>query len=256
MKRFIIKPLGLIFVVLLCLNSCGNEAKVKPVSSNKTSPVPSTKKEILKDTKSDSLILAKADEQKIGEKKSENIEEKESYNPPHIPVFKEEKNKSKDASKDKESKSKASSTSKKANSGPNNKTKSAEVAKQKVIKEVASAKNTEIVWRRNFYSFGDITQGDTVYFKFEFTNIGEAPLVIESATPSCECTFPSYSFIPIEPNSKGEINGFYVSDTKKGSQNAMIQVVTNTDPSIHKLYIDGNVLLSEDKSDKDDKGND
>jgi len=268
-KKSIIIPLSFLFIGLLSLQSCGNETKVKPTSKKLPSPAQSSKKEVVNENNNDSLLLAEAYESKEVEEEEINLKEKENFSPPHIPVFKEEKKKSKAKDSKKSTKTKTdklkvsdskkvSSADQKANSKIESKvkTKPEAVIKKKVIKEVSESKgkNTEIVWRRNFYSFGDITQGDTVYFKFEFTNIGDAPLVIESATPSCDCTFPSYSFIPIQPNEKGEIKGIYVSDTKKGSQNAMIQVVTNTKPTTHKLYIDGNVLLPEGNSQDGEKG--
>jgi len=40
------------------------------------------------------------------------------------------------------------------------------------------------------YDFGKIKQGTPVTHNFEFANTSEAPVVIESATPSCGCTTP------------------------------------------------------------------
>jgi hypothetical protein len=40
------------------------------------------------------------------------------------------------------------------------------------------------------YDFGKIKQGVPVTHDFGFSNVSEAPVVIESATPSCGCTTP------------------------------------------------------------------
>lgn len=40
------------------------------------------------------------------------------------------------------------------------------------------------------YDFGKIKQGAPVTHDFAFTNTSDAPVVIESATPSCGCTTP------------------------------------------------------------------
>jgi Protein of unknown function (DUF1573) len=40
------------------------------------------------------------------------------------------------------------------------------------------------------HDFGKIKQGVPVTFDFAFTNISDAPVIIESATPSCGCTTP------------------------------------------------------------------
>lgn len=40
------------------------------------------------------------------------------------------------------------------------------------------------------FDFGKIKQGTPVTHDFAFTNISDAPVIIESATPSCGCTTP------------------------------------------------------------------
>jgi hypothetical protein len=40
------------------------------------------------------------------------------------------------------------------------------------------------------YDFGKIKQGVPVTHDFQFANISDAPVIIESATPSCGCTTP------------------------------------------------------------------
>ena len=40
------------------------------------------------------------------------------------------------------------------------------------------------------YDFGKIKQSIPATHNFDFTNISDAPVVIESATPSCGCTTP------------------------------------------------------------------
>ena len=40
------------------------------------------------------------------------------------------------------------------------------------------------------YDFGKIKQGAPVTHDFAFTNTSDAPVIIESATPSCGCTTP------------------------------------------------------------------
>lgn len=265
--------IGCLFLGMILFTSCGNDAKNKSKSNSSDTSSESAASDSKGISNSDSSVVSSTKEKTdlVKEEPVAEMEEVEevSFNPPHIPVFNKKKKKAK--KKPKSDKKKpvvkekieaaplAKETEKIASEkiDVRKEVKPASVPKKKEVK-VVSGKDTEIVWRRNFYSFGDITQGDTVYFKFEYTNIGEHPLVIESATASCDCTHPSFTFIPIDPNSKGEITGMYVSDTKKGTQNAMIQVVANTEPSIHKLYIDGNVLLPEGNTkagEEESKGN-
>lgn len=75
--------------------------------------------------------------------------------------------------------------------------------------------------------FGTIMEGDTVDFKFTFTNTGKAPLDISSAVPTCGCTLPSFPFIPVEPGEKGYVGVKYISIGKEGNQNPSIEVTSN-----------------------------
>jgi Protein of unknown function (DUF1573) len=56
----------------------------------------------------------------------------------------------------------------------------------------AQAKKAEDVvkFKEIAYDFGKIKQGAPVTHDFPFANISDAPVVIESATPSCGCTTP------------------------------------------------------------------
>jgi len=261
-KRHFLHSLIFIFLGSIIFSSCGNSPKPDATlaANDKTAEnksVDSTLK-IKEDSLKNAALMAEANIEKEKLEETKVKEKEQSFNPPHIPVFKEEKEKANSQTIKKNNQSKKAA--KKSKPQP---TLQSSVKPKEAVSKARSLKNqnTEIVWRRNFYSFGDITQGDTVYFKFEFTNVGDFPLEIESATASCGCTHPSFSFIPVESNKKGEIKGMYISDeTKKGTQNAMIMVTANTEPSIHKLYIDGNVLLPEGNSkdsggDIDSKGN-
>ena len=47
-----------------------------------------------------------------------------------------------------------------------------------------------IIFKQITFDFGKIKQATPVKHNFEFTNASNAPVVIESATPSCGCTTP------------------------------------------------------------------
>jgi len=47
-----------------------------------------------------------------------------------------------------------------------------------------------IKFREMTFDFGKIKQGVPVTHDFAFANVSDAPVVIESATPSCGCTTP------------------------------------------------------------------
>ena len=55
------------------------------------------------------------------------------------------------------------------------------------------------------YDFGTINQGEAQEHVFQFTNTGEADLVIVDAKSSCGCTVPQYPKTPIAPGETGEM---------------------------------------------------
>src|ERR1700733_3137087 len=59
------------------------------------------------------------------------------------------------------------------------------------------------------YDFGKIPQGKPVTTKFEFTNIGEEPLILTDVKPTCGCTIADYTKTPIAKNAKGVITITY-----------------------------------------------
>jgi hypothetical protein len=63
-------------------------------------------------------------------------------------------------------------------------------AQQKKTEDVVKFK--ELAW-----DFGKIKQGTPVTHNFAFENISDAPVVIESAVPSCGCTTPVKPEAPI-----------------------------------------------------------
>ena len=82
------------------------------------------------------------------------------------------------------------------------------------------------------YNFGIIPEnGGPVTHFFEFTNTGDAPLVIISATASCGCTRPTYPMEPIGPGKKGKIKVTYLPEGRPGEFDKIIKVRTNVKQS-------------------------
>lgn len=91
------------------------------------------------------------------------------------------------------------------------------------------------------FDFGAISEGEVVEHTFSFTNTGEAPLIIQSASASCGCTVPSYSKDPVPAGGKGEIAVRFNSKGKKGNQAPTITITANTYPKVLKLRLKGTV---------------
>lgn len=99
------------------------------------------------------------------------------------------------------------------------------------FKSDVKADFTKIDWSDTLIDLGKIKMGDTVEFKFRFTNIGRKPLLIKSVETSCSCTVASIPDSAYVPGAIGEIRA--VLDTKKsivGFITKGIKVVSNTNP--------------------------
>jgi len=69
---------------------------------------------------------------------------------------------------------------------------SAVILSTTIFAQQAAQKKAEdaVKFKELSYDFGKIKQGAPVTHDFAFTNISDAPVIIESATPSCGCTTP------------------------------------------------------------------
>ncbi|MEO9965074.1 MAG: DUF1573 domain-containing protein [Reichenbachiella sp.] len=91
------------------------------------------------------------------------------------------------------------------------------------------------------HDFGTINEGDVVEHVFEFTNTGDAPLIISSAAGSCGCTVPEWPKEPIGVGEKGEIKVKFNSRKKPGVQNKTVTITSNTFPKQKRIKIKANV---------------
>lgn len=78
----------------------------------------------------------------------------------------------------------------------------------------------------NTIDYGTVTkEGDNGIRIFEFTNTGDAPLIIKSANASCGCTVPTKPTEPIQPGKTGKIEVKY--NMNPGPIRKTITVETN-----------------------------
>jgi hypothetical protein len=81
------------------------------------------------------------------------------------------------------------------------------------------------------HDFGTIKEGDVVEHTFEFTNNGEAPLLIQNAQASCGCTVPDWTKTPVPVGGKGFVKAKFDSSGKPNMQNKTVTVTANTYPT-------------------------
>lgn len=66
-----------------------------------------------------------------------------------------------------------------------------------------------IKWNKESIDVGTIPQGKPKLIRFEFTNTGSKPIVIQNVAPSCGCTTAYYTKTPIQPGKKGFVEASF-----------------------------------------------
>lgn len=92
------------------------------------------------------------------------------------------------------------------------------------------------------YDFGDVNQGETVEYLFDFKNSGEIPLIINNVLTTCGCTAPEWPKQPIKPGETGQIKIAFDSSSKIGRQNKVITIRSNAHDGDFRLRISAMVL--------------
>ena len=98
-----------------------------------------------------------------------------------------------------------------------------------------------IQFKNEGVEYGEIAKGSDGVRQFEFTNTGNAPLIISKVYSSCGCTIPKKPEKPIPPGETGVIEVKY--DTKRvGPIRKTITVYSNAEEATKAIKIKGTVL--------------
>lgn len=104
----------------------------------------------------------------------------------------------------------------------------------------AQDKTAKIEFKSDTVDYGEIEKGADGIRVFQFTNTGDAPLIISKVNSSCGCTIPKSPKDPILPGKTGEIQVKY--DTNRvGPIRKAITVISNADTPTVVLKIKGDV---------------
>jgi len=104
----------------------------------------------------------------------------------------------------------------------------------------AQEKTAKIEFKAETLDYGVIEKGSDGVRVFEFTNTGDAPLIISKVSSSCGCTIPKKPEKPILPGETGEIQVKY--DTNRpGPIRKAITVISNASTPTKVLKIKGEV---------------
>jgi hypothetical protein len=102
-------------------------------------------------------------------------------------------------------------------------------------------KVAKIEFKTEIIDYGTIEKGADGVRVFEFTNTGNAPLIISNVKSTCGCTVPKKPKDPIMPGETGEIEVKY--DTKRVNPiRKTITVISNAERPTVALKIKGLVV--------------
>ncbi|RIA08825.1 uncharacterized protein DUF1573 [Flavobacteriaceae bacterium MAR_2010_72] len=117
----------------------------------------------------------------------------------------------------------------------------------------AQEKVAKIEFKTDTIDYGTIEKGSDGVRVFEFTNTGNAPLIISSVKSTCGCTVPKKPEAPIMPGETGQIEVKY--DTNRVNPiRKTITVISNADTPTVALKIKGLVVDSNNSSVLEKKG--
>lgn len=101
-----------------------------------------------------------------------------------------------------------------------------------------------VSFKETVYDFGKIKQGVPVTHDFTFTNIGDKPVVIESATASCGCTTPTWPQAPVAKGKQDKIKAGF-NAAAPGAFTKQITIKVAGAPAPTTLTIKGEVLSAD-----------
>ncbi len=110
----------------------------------------------------------------------------------------------------------------------------------------AQTKQPQISWDKTTHNFGVFKEEAGLQTAiFEFTNVGEEPLVLTNVKASCGCTATDYTKEPIQKGKKGFVKASYNPQNRPGKFNKSITVTTNCEAPTTILTISGEVTPRE-----------
>lgn len=92
------------------------------------------------------------------------------------------------------------------------------------------------------HDFGNIHEGETVEWEFDFKNNGKSPLIISEAKGSCGCTVAEFPKEPIPAGMPSKIKISFNSTDKHGYNEKQVTISNNTQKGVQYLTIKATIL--------------
>jgi hypothetical protein len=109
------------------------------------------------------------------------------------------------------------------------------------VSEIPASLKTSIKWKSTEIELGEIVQNKPVAIEFEFTNVGESPVIISNVQASCGCTSTNFSKTPVLPGETTKITATF-NAAVKGVFKKQVTVITNADEHPKTLTFTGIVI--------------
>ena len=91
-------------------------------------------------------------------------------------------------------------------------------------------------------NFGFVKKGEVVTMVYEFTNVGNQPLIVTEAKVECSCTTVDYPSQPILPNETGKITVKFDTKSVYDRQDRTVEIKSNAKNSSQNIRFKGVVL--------------
>lgn len=98
----------------------------------------------------------------------------------------------------------------------------------------------EFKFEKELINYGKIKKGDDGKRIFEFTNVGDAPLIIKEIKTSCDCAVPKKPEKPIMPGEKATLTVAYNTKETGGFSKEII-IFSNAKEAVKRIRIKGYV---------------
>lgn len=99
----------------------------------------------------------------------------------------------------------------------------------------------QLVFEKDTLSLGDIKQGKIILMKFPFYNSGKEPLILFDVRTSCGCTAADWPRKPVKVGATDALTVKFDSSNRKGDQQKLITVFSNSSECVKMLVFRGNV---------------
>lgn len=93
----------------------------------------------------------------------------------------------------------------------------------------------------NTHDYGEVPEGPTAEYDFEFKNVGKSPIMITEAHGSCGCTVPKWPHEPILPKKTGVIHVTYNTQGRPGPITKDVFITSDASEKTTVLHIRGTV---------------